>query len=80
MHLRAQPRLRRSPRRRPIGPAPATHASNGRGPVYASPAVRRLARELGVDLTQVAGSGRKGRIIKDDVQTVHRGRRRPGGS
>ena len=46
---------------------------NGRGPVYASPAVRRLARELGVDLTQVAGSGRKGRIIKDDVQQFTEG-------
>jgi pyruvate dehydrogenase E2 component (dihydrolipoamide acetyltransferase) len=30
--------------------------------------VRRLARELGVDLSNVGGSGRKGRIIKDDVQ------------
>ena len=35
---------------------------------YASPAVRRFARELGVDLTQVKGSERKGRISKDDVQ------------
>ncbi|HEX6022304.1 MAG TPA: 2-oxo acid dehydrogenase subunit E2, partial [Solirubrobacter sp.] len=36
-------------------------------PVYASPAVRRLARELGVDLTTVRGTGRKGRITKEDV-------------
>lgn len=35
---------------------------------YASPAVRRFARELGVDLTQVKGSGRKGRISRDDVR------------
>jgi pyruvate dehydrogenase E2 component (dihydrolipoamide acetyltransferase) len=35
---------------------------------YASPAVRVFARELGVDLGKVAGSGRKGRITKDDVQ------------
>jgi len=35
---------------------------------HASPAVRRFARELGVDLTLVAGSGPKGRILKDDVQ------------
>jgi pyruvate dehydrogenase E2 component (dihydrolipoamide acetyltransferase) len=35
---------------------------------YASPAVRLFARELGVDLTQVAGSERKGRISKKDVQ------------
>lgn len=36
--------------------------------VYASPAVRRLARELGVSLTEVKGSGAKGRILKDDVK------------
>ena len=35
---------------------------------YASPAVRRFARELGVDLGQVEGSGRKGRILKEDVR------------
>lgn len=35
---------------------------------HASPAVRLYARELGVDLTRVSGSGRKGRIIKEDVQ------------
>ncbi len=35
---------------------------------YASPAVRLFARELGVDLMQVGGSGRGGRIVKDDVQ------------
>jgi pyruvate dehydrogenase E2 component (dihydrolipoamide acetyltransferase) len=52
----------------PPAPAPAPAAMDGGGPIYASPAVRRLARELGVDLTQVQGSGRKGRIIKDDVQ------------
>jgi pyruvate dehydrogenase E2 component (dihydrolipoamide acetyltransferase) len=35
---------------------------------HASPSVRRLARELGVDLRLVAGSARKGRITKEDVQ------------
>jgi pyruvate dehydrogenase E2 component (dihydrolipoamide acetyltransferase) len=34
---------------------------------YASPAIRRFARELGVDLAQVRGSSRGGRIIRDDV-------------
>src|SRR5919197_4715557 len=37
-------------------------------PPYASPAVRRLARGLGVDLSTVQGSGRKGRITKEDVE------------
>ncbi|MDO8466470.1 MAG: 2-oxo acid dehydrogenase subunit E2, partial [Gallionella sp.] len=36
--------------------------------VHASPSIRRFARELGVDLSQVKGSGEKGRITRDDVQ------------
>ncbi len=36
--------------------------------VYASPSIRRLAREFGVDLGFVKGSGRKNRILKDDVR------------
>lgn len=36
--------------------------------VHASPSIRKFAREIGVDLGQVDGSGRKGRITKDDVQ------------
>ena len=35
--------------------------------VYAGPAVRKMARELGVDLSQVAASGPRGRMVKDDV-------------
>ncbi len=36
---------------------------------HASPAVRRFARELGVDLGQIDGSGPKGRILKEDVKS-----------
>jgi pyruvate dehydrogenase E2 component (dihydrolipoamide acetyltransferase) len=36
--------------------------------VHATPAIRRLAREFGVNLANVKGSGRKGRIQKEDVQ------------
>ncbi len=59
----------KEPRQAPILPRPADMAAIavGRTP-HASPAVRRFARELGVDLLRVKGSGPKGRILKGDVQ------------
>jgi pyruvate dehydrogenase E2 component (dihydrolipoamide acetyltransferase) len=48
-------------------------AAPGTDQVHASPSVRRLARELGVDLRQIRGTGEKGRITKDDVKTFLRG-------
>ena len=45
---------------------PAPPASDQ--PVPASPSVRRLAREIGVDIRLVVGSGRRGRISRDDVK------------
>ena len=55
--------------RAPILPRPADMAAiaTGRTP-HASPGVRRFARELGVDLQRIKGSGPKGRILKGDVQ------------
>ena len=38
------------------------------GPIPAGPAVRRMAREQGIDLRTVAGSGKNGRIIPEDLQ------------
>ncbi len=40
-----------------------------KGSIYTSPSIRRLAREFGVDLTLVNGTGNKGRILKEDVQS-----------
>ncbi|HXX11458.1 MAG TPA: dihydrolipoyllysine-residue acetyltransferase [Burkholderiales bacterium] len=66
-----------APAQQPAGVAvPAVAPSPALAPVdeagfahtHASPGVRRFARELGVDLTRVKGSGPKGRILKDDVQ------------
>ncbi|MCR4532956.1 pyruvate dehydrogenase complex dihydrolipoyllysine-residue acetyltransferase [Shewanella xiamenensis] len=57
-----------APSRPPVPHHPSAGAPVSTGAVHASPAVRRLAREFGVDLTQVTGSGRKGRIMKEDVQ------------
>jgi pyruvate dehydrogenase E2 component (dihydrolipoamide acetyltransferase) len=60
----------------PVAAAPAPAAppqktidiSSRGGDVYAGPAVRRLAREMAIDLTRVPGSGPKGRIQKDDIK------------
>ncbi|MGZ5106609.1 MAG: biotin/lipoyl-containing protein, partial [Usitatibacter sp.] len=46
---------------------PEAPAASGT-PAHASPGVRRFARELGVDVARVAGSGPKGRILKEDIQ------------
>jgi pyruvate dehydrogenase E2 component (dihydrolipoamide acetyltransferase) len=48
--------------------APEPSLNGDPGEIYASPSVRRLARELGVDLAAVPGSGRKGRIVPEDVR------------
>lgn len=55
--------------------APAAPVSqNTSAPVPAAPATRRLARELGVDLQVVKGSGPGGRITQEDVQAYVRGK------
>ncbi|PYB71174.1 pyruvate dehydrogenase complex dihydrolipoamide acetyltransferase [Rhizobium wuzhouense] len=46
--------------------APATASSGDR--VFASPLARRLAKEAGLDLNAVSGSGPKGRVVKSDVE------------
>ncbi|MBK1653868.1 dihydrolipoyllysine-residue acetyltransferase [Allochromatium vinosum] len=66
--------LRRAPgeterRQAPVLPRPEDMTAIARGrKAHASPAVRRFARELGVDLARVKGTGPKGRLVKDDVQ------------
>jgi pyruvate dehydrogenase E2 component (dihydrolipoamide acetyltransferase) len=46
---------------------PKSVSSEFAGRIYASPSIRRLGRELGVDLATVTGSGRGGRIMHEDV-------------
>jgi len=58
-----------TPKAPPVPHHPSAGDKVNRGKVHASPSVRRLAREFGVDLTQVQGSGRKNRVQKDDVQS-----------
>lgn len=59
----------------PAPPPPSAQRRPPGAPVggHASPSVRRLAREFGVDLALVRGTGRKGRIQKTDVQALVRG-------
>ena len=52
----------------PVPHHPATKQPKKGGHIHASPSVRRLSREFGVDLSQVSGTGRKNRILKEDVQ------------
>ena len=59
-------------------PAPASGADKAElekknRTVHAGPAVRSVAREFGVDLAQVTGTGRRGRILKEDVQAYVKG-------
>jgi len=51
--------------------APAASAPAGEARVSSTPAARRLAKELGVDLSRVAGSGPGGKIKESDVQKFH---------
>lgn len=68
----------------PAAPAPAKQEAKAAAPVaaagkgefaendayvHATPVIRRLAREFGVNLAKVKGTGRKGRILREDVQT-----------
>lgn len=55
--------------------APATSSK-----AHASPSIRKFARELGVDLTRVTGSGPKGRVLLEDVQGFVKGVMAGGGS
>ena len=65
----------------PAVPAVAAPSAGNLAPVdeagfakaHASPSVRAFARDLGVDLSKVAGTGRKGRILREDVTAYFKG-------
>ncbi|EGR8989742.1 pyruvate dehydrogenase complex dihydrolipoyllysine-residue acetyltransferase [Vibrio vulnificus] len=57
-----------APAAKPAAAPAATEFEENNDYAHASPVVRRLAREFGVNLAKVKGSGRKSRILKEDVQ------------
>jgi pyruvate dehydrogenase E2 component (dihydrolipoamide acetyltransferase) len=57
----------------PLSPVPREPREALQSKPHASPSVRKFARELGVDLTRVKGSGPKGRIVHTDVQAFVKG-------
>ena len=71
------PAPKEEPEPRAPEPTPPRPPANG-DPIPAAPSTRRLARELGVDLTQVAGSGPGGRISQDDIKAAVRDRQTGG--
>ncbi|MHA6692304.1 pyruvate dehydrogenase complex dihydrolipoamide acetyltransferase [Devosia sp. A449] len=52
--------------------APAAKAEGGK--VFASPLARRLAKEAGIDVAAISGSGPKGRVVKADVESAKSGK------
>lgn len=62
---------------RPVEPArasaPVTHADGSEGRVRASPVARRIARERGVDIASLSGTGPGGRVVKADVEAAAAG-------
>ncbi|MEM7270967.1 MAG: pyruvate dehydrogenase complex dihydrolipoamide acetyltransferase [Pseudomonadota bacterium] len=54
----------------PAAPAPAAPVAASGDRIFASPLARRIAADKGLDLSQIAGSGPKGRIVKADVENA----------
>ncbi|MBV8198205.1 MAG: dihydrolipoyllysine-residue acetyltransferase [Candidatus Eremiobacteraeota bacterium] len=69
----AAPQPQAAPRPAPPTPPAVEAAPGGDGMVHAGPSIRRFARELGVDLAQLRGSGPNGRITREDVQGFVKG-------
>jgi 2-oxoisovalerate dehydrogenase E2 component (dihydrolipoyl transacylase) len=73
------PALSAPPAPRPLAPVRATPAANGSpasrsaGPALAKPPVRKMARDLGVDLARLTGTGPNGSITRDDVELAAAG-------
>jgi len=61
-------------------PVPATPSRPAHAPIPASPSVRKFARELGLDITQITGTGANGRLSIEDVKAYSRRKNAGGGA
>ncbi|WP_460437238.1 biotin/lipoyl-containing protein, partial [Ancylobacter sonchi] len=61
----------------PVAPAPAAAPAAAGARVFASPLARRLAKEKGVDLSSVQGSGPRGRVVAADIASATPGAAKP---
>ncbi|MBX4872775.1 pyruvate dehydrogenase complex dihydrolipoamide acetyltransferase [Rhizobium bangladeshense] len=78
----AAPKVEAAPAKTEAAPAPAPAAapaavSAGGNRTFSSPLARRLAKEAGIDLSAVAGSGPHGRVIKSDIEATLAGGAKP---
>src|SRR5690606_17110951 len=64
----AAPASQAAPAARPAAPNGAAAPAEGRA--FASPLARRLAKDAGMDISAIAGSGPRGRVIKADVEAA----------
>jgi 2-oxoisovalerate dehydrogenase E2 component (dihydrolipoyl transacylase) len=58
------------PQAAPVAPAPASPAGNHHGASSAAPAVRQRAKNLGIDISTIAGTGPDGRVVHADLDTL----------
>jgi pyruvate dehydrogenase E2 component (dihydrolipoamide acetyltransferase) len=67
------PKLAQAPVAQAASPAP-TPQTNGHGRIFSSPLARRLAKEAGIELARIVGSGPHGRVIARDVEQAKSGK------
>ncbi|MDE1995546.1 MAG: pyruvate dehydrogenase complex dihydrolipoamide acetyltransferase [Rhizobiaceae bacterium] len=67
--VEAAPTVQSAPAAQSVAAAPAAVASDGHR-TFSSPLARRLAKEAGVDLSAIAGSGPHGRVVKKDIEAA----------
>ena len=74
LHRRRRLRRRRLRRPRPRAAAAAPQQVNGQTRIFSSPLARRLAKEAGIDIGRVNGSGPHGRVVARDVEGAKSGK------